>query len=172
MAEAGRSVREPRVYDLARGIGEDANHPCEINNSGALANFVHVQDRSEQTLTGASDVSKCVGGTGGLKALLDLAGVADLLFGGIAKRPPSVAIPELLADNPQRGFLLFVLFTDIAGEAGPKGLINVRLRVMSFGALDPEDVIVEGRGKYGAKTDLPAVKVVADAINAGATELI
>ena len=84
MAEAGKSVCEPCVYDLAGGIGEDTKHPCEINNGGAFANFVHVQDRSEQALTGTSDVRKCVGGTGDLKALLDLAGTADLLFGGIA----------------------------------------------------------------------------------------
>jgi hypothetical protein len=83
-----------------------------------------------------------VSGTGSLETLLDLGGMSDLFLGNIAKGAPGFALAELIADSPQRRFLLSILLTDIVGEAGPERLIDVRANAVNFGALDAEDAIV------------------------------
>ena len=80
------------VYDFIRGPGKNAEDPGEINNRGARANFVHVEDSSKQTLTGASNIRKRVGGAGSFKAVLNFVGRTNLVLDGSKKDPPGFTI--------------------------------------------------------------------------------
>ena len=80
------------VYDFIRGARKNAENPGDVNNCGSFADFVHVKDSSAQTLTGASNIHKRVGGTGSFKAVLDLLWRTNLMLGPSKKDPLGFAI--------------------------------------------------------------------------------
>jgi hypothetical protein len=87
-----RSGCKPAVYDFFRAPRENAKNPGQVDNRGAFADFVHVQECSEQTLARAPNICKGVSGPGGSKAVLDLLRGPNLAVASGEKGPPRLAV--------------------------------------------------------------------------------
>ena len=135
------------IYYFFGGAGENAEYPRQIDNRRPSAYLVHVQDSRKQTLAGASDVRKSMGGAGGLKAVLDLAGRADVAAAGSEKCRPGLAVCQFLAHGPEHGRLLFVLLADIISQRPPERTVDVGTEGVTLGNTDLQDALINGRSK-------------------------